>query len=112
MKKESKNNIQQLEDENKNKKNTGVIAVSQGEGLNEIFKSMGADIIEGGQSMNPSTEDILSVVEKKAYYNTVILPNNKNIILTAEQVKKFIQKQYLCLADKINTSRYFSFTCI
>ncbi|HHY70868.1 MAG TPA: DAK2 domain-containing protein [Thermoanaerobacterales bacterium] len=98
--KESKNNIQQLEDENKNKKNTGVIAVSQGEGLNEIFKSMGADIIEGGQSMNPSTEDILSVVEKKAYYNTVILPNNKNIILTAEQVKNLSKNNIYVLPTK------------
>ncbi|MDD4569547.1 MAG: DAK2 domain-containing protein [Tepidanaerobacteraceae bacterium] len=70
----------------------GVIAVSQGDGLNEIFKSMGADTIEGGQSMNPSTENILSAVDKKAYKNTIILPNNKNIILTAEQVKVLSKK--------------------
>lgn len=97
---ESESNIQPLEDEEKNKKNIGVIAVSQGEGLNEIFKSMGADIIEGGQSMNPSTENILSAVEKKAYNNTVILPNNKNIILTAEQVKTLSKKNVHVLPTK------------
>ena len=73
---EGKNNIQPFEDEEENQKSIGVIAVSQGEGLNEIFKSMGADIIEGGQSMNPSTENILSAVEKKhimmlLFYRTI-----------------------------------------
>jgi len=79
--------------ENEISKPLGVIAVSQGAGLNEIFKSMGADIIEGGQTMNPSTENILSFIEKKAYTDTIILPNNKNIILTAEQVKSLSKQR-------------------
>lgn len=69
-------------------KSTAVVAVSQGDGLREIFLSLGADdVIEGGQSMNPSIENILSAIDKQPFENVIILPNNKNIILTAEQVK-------------------------
>ncbi|ADL07799.1 DAK2 domain-containing protein [Thermosediminibacter oceani] len=74
-------------------KDTTIVAVVSGEGLKEIFKSMGTDaIIEGGQTMNPSTENILSVVNEQKSPNIIILPNNKNIILTAEQVKKLSDK--------------------
>lgn len=81
-------------------KELGIIAVSQGEGLNEIFKSMGAEIIQGGQTMNPSTESILQAVEKHAYKNTIILPNNKNIIMTAEQVKQISKKNIYVIPTK------------
>ncbi len=94
------NYIEHLEDFKISKKNIGVIAVSQGKGLNEIFKSMGADIIEGGQSMNPSTEDILSTVEKNSSDNIIILPNNKNIILTAEQTKSLSNKNIYVIPTK------------
>jgi hypothetical protein len=67
-------------------KDFGFIAVSVGEGLSEIFKSLGVDyIIEGGQTMNPSTADILDAVEKVNAKTVFILPNNKNIILAANQ---------------------------
>ncbi len=67
-------------------KEMGFVAVSIGEGLNEIFHGLGVDyIIEGGQTMNPSTEDVLSAVEKVNAKNVFILPNNKNIILAASQ---------------------------
>ena len=67
-------------------KEFGFLAVSAGEGLNEIFKSLGVDyIIEGGQTMNPSTEDILNAVDKVNAKNIFVLPNNKNIILAANQ---------------------------
>ena len=89
-----------MEEDGIDKSHIGVIAVSQGYGLNEIFKSMGADTIEGGQSMNPSTENILSAVDKKAYENTIILPNNKNIILTAEQVKTLSKKNIHVVPSK------------
>lgn len=89
-----------LEEDVINDGNISVIAVSQGEGLNKIFKSIGADIIEGGQSMNPSTENILSVVEKKACKDIIILPNNKNIILTAEQVKTLSKKNIHVIPTK------------
>ncbi|MDO5418226.1 MAG: DAK2 domain-containing protein [Lachnospiraceae bacterium] len=64
----------------------GFIAVSVGEGLSEIFKGIGADyLIEGGQTMNPSTEDILNAVDQVNADIIFVLPNNKNIILAAEQ---------------------------
>lgn len=75
------------------KKDTGFIVVSAGEGLSELFKSLGADImIEGGQTMNPSTEDILGAIEKLNAENIMILPNNKNIILAAEQAAALSDK--------------------
>uniref|UniRef100_UPI004055EDC2 DAK2 domain-containing protein n=1 Tax=Acetatifactor sp. TaxID=1872090 RepID=UPI004055EDC2 len=67
-------------------KEVGFIAVSVGDGVNEIFKSLGVDyIIEGGQTMNPSTADVLEAVEKVNAKNIFVLPNNKNIILAANQ---------------------------
>lgn len=69
-------------------KENGFIAVSIGDGINEIFKGLGVDfIIEGGQTMNPSTEDMLNAIEQVNAKNIYILPNNKNIILAAEQAK-------------------------
>ncbi|MBR0133624.1 MAG: DAK2 domain-containing protein [Lachnospiraceae bacterium] len=68
------------------RKDNGFIAVSVGEGLNEIFKGLGVDyIIEGGQTMNPSTEDMLKAIEQVNADNIFILPNNGNIILAATQ---------------------------
>ncbi len=70
-------------------KETGFIAVSIGDGMNEIFRSLGVDyIIEGGQTMNPSTEDMLNAIEKINADNIFIFPNNKNIILAANQAKQ------------------------
>ncbi len=70
-------------------KDTGFIAVSIGEGMNEIFRSLGVDyIIEGGQTMNPSTEDMLNAIEKINADHIFIFPNNKNIILAANQAKQ------------------------
>ncbi len=67
-------------------KEFGFIAVSVGDGIHEIFKSLGVDyIIEGGQTMNPSTADILEAVDKVNAKTVFILPNNKNIILAANQ---------------------------
>lgn len=69
-------------------KEYGFIAVSVGEGINEIFKSLGVDyIIEGGQTMNPSTEDMLTAISKVNAENIFILPNNKNIVMAANQAR-------------------------
>lgn len=66
----------------------GFIAVSSGDGLTGIFKGIGADyLIEGGQTMNPSTQDMLSAIEKVNAENIFILPNNKNIIMAAQQAR-------------------------
>jgi DAK2 domain fusion protein YloV len=70
-------------------KEMGFVAVSMGDGICELFKSLGADIvIEGGQTMNPSTEDILAAVESVPAKNVFVLPNNKNIILAAKQAQE------------------------
>ena len=80
----------------------GFIAVSIGEGLGEIFKGIGADyLIEGGQTMNPSTEDMLNAIDKVNADVIYILPNNKNIILAAEQVKYLVEdKQIIVVPSK------------
>ncbi|MBO7649518.1 MAG: DAK2 domain-containing protein [Lachnospiraceae bacterium] len=69
-------------------KEMGFIAVSVGEGMNEIFRGLGVDyVIEGGQTMNPSTEDMLTAIDKVNAKNIFILPNNGNVILAATQAK-------------------------
>lgn len=75
-------------------KDTGFIAVSAGDGLSEIFKGLGVDyIIEGGQTMNPSTEDLLNAIEKVNADTVFILPNNKNIILAANQAQTLVENK-------------------
>ena len=72
-------------------KEVGFIAVSIGSGLGDIFRELGADsLIEGGQTMNPSTQDIMTAVDKVNADTVFILPNNKNIILAAEQAQNLI----------------------
>jgi dihydroxyacetone kinase-like predicted kinase len=70
-----------------------IIAVVSGDGLTDVFTSLGvAAIVPGGQTMNPSTKDLLQAVEQVASDKVIILPNNKNIVLTAEQVKSLTEK--------------------
>lgn len=73
-------------------KEYGFISVSVGDGLSEVFKELGVDyLIEGGQTMNPSTEDMLKAIDKVGAKNIFIFPNNKNIILAAEQAKYLVE---------------------
>ena len=83
-------------------KEVGFIAVSVGEGLTDIFKGLGVDyLIEGGQTMNPSTEDMLNAIEQVNAKNIFILPNNKNIILAAEQARDLTEdKKIIVLPTK------------
>ena len=84
-------NVEESEAEHKD---VGFIAVSVGDGIKEIFKSLGADyIIEGGQTMNPSTEDMLKAIDKVNADTIFILPNNKNIILAANQAVTLVEKK-------------------
>ena len=77
---------------NEPRKKDGFIAVSAGSGLSEIFKGLGVDfVLEGGQTMNPSTDDILNAIDKVNAENIFILPNNKNIILAANQAKELTE---------------------
>ncbi len=74
------------------RKEYGFVAVSVGEGLDEIFKGLNVDhIISGGQTMNPSTEDILNAIDKINADNIYVLPNNKNIILAAQQAESLVE---------------------
>ena len=84
------------------RKDMGFISVSIGEGMNEIFKGLGVDyIIEGGQTMNPSTEDMLSAIDHVNADHIFILPNNKNIIMAANQAATLVEdKDIIVLPTK------------
>ena len=83
-------------------KEMGFVSVSIGEGMNEVFKGLGVDyIIEGGQTMNPSTEDMLNAIEKVNAKSVFILPNNKNIIMAANQAVSLVEdKQIIVIPTK------------
>jgi DAK2 domain fusion protein YloV len=66
----------------------GVVAVAAGDGLENVFRSLGARVIRGGQTMNPSVQDILAAVNRSGHQELILLPNNKNIVLTARQVQE------------------------
>ena len=88
MYKRQAQNLADTQAEPEERKEYGFIAVSSGDGLSEIFKGIGADyLIEGGQTMNPSTEDMLNAIDKVNAENIFILPNNKNIIMAAQQAR-------------------------
>ncbi|GIN83743.1 phosphatase [Heyndrickxia sporothermodurans] len=79
----------------------GIIAVSMGEGIASLFKSIGAnEIIEGGQTMNPSTEDILKAIKEVNAKKIMILPNNKNIIMAAEQAAQVAEQEIIVVPTK------------
>ena len=83
-------------------KEYGFIAVSIGEGLNEIFRELGVDyIIEGGQTMNPSTDDMLNAIDEVNAKHVFIFPNNKNITLAANQAKSLVKdKEVIVIPTK------------
>ena len=82
-------------------KKYGMVAVAAGEGMEQIFLEIGVDkMVEGGQSMNPSTEDILKAVEAVNAENVFVFPNNKNIILAAEQVEYLTEKNVIVIPTK------------
>ncbi len=84
--------IQAAKEEEMPHKEVGFIAVSVGDGINEILKGLGVDyIIEGGQTMNPSTEDMLNAIDRVNADTIFILPNNKNIILAANQAQMMVE---------------------
>ncbi|WP_106448712.1 DAK2 domain-containing protein [Trichococcus alkaliphilus] len=79
----------------------GVIAVAAGKGVHALFKSMGVStIINGGQTMNPSTEDILKAIESTNAEKTIILPNNKNIFMAADQAAEVSEADVVVVASK------------
>ncbi len=93
---------EQTEQKTQEIKEIGFVAISSGDGLAEIFQNLGADeVIQGGQTMNPSTEDILNAIEKVNAKAVFVLPNNKNIILAGEQAAKLTEnKKVLVIPSK------------
>lgn len=87
--------------QNQPKKDIGFVSISVGAGFSEIFKNLGANVvIEGGQTMNPSTEDIINAVDTINADTVIILPNNKNIILAAEQAVELCDKKVIVIPTK------------
>ena len=79
----------------------GIVTVSMGSGIRDMFKSIGAQVvIEGGQTMNPSTEDIVKAVEEVNAKKVFIVPNNKNIILAAEQAQDLCEQEVVVIPTK------------
>ncbi|AMY04980.1 DAK2 domain-containing protein [Staphylococcus condimenti] len=80
---------------------TAIIAISMGDGISEIFKSMGAtSIINGGQTMNPSTNDIVKAIEESGAKKAIILPNNKNIQMASDQAAKIADAETVVIPTK------------
>ncbi|MFV9509917.1 DAK2 domain-containing protein [Tepidibacillus sp. LV47] len=87
--------------EQKEKQPYSIIAVAMGEGIAAIFKSLGVDVvISGGQTMNPSTQDIVNAIKEINAENYIVLPNNSNIILAAEQAQEFIDQPVAVIPSK------------
>ena len=82
-------------------KDTGFVAVAAGAGIEALFKDLGVDhVVRGGQTMNPSTEDILEAIEQTPAQNVFVLPNNKNIIMAAEQAVKLADRNVCVLQTR------------
>ncbi|KGK88467.1 DAK2 domain-containing protein [Clostridium sp. HMP27] len=91
----------EMEEENLPNKQYGFVSVSLGEGIKNIFEDLGIDVvIEGGQTMNPSTEDILNAINEIKADNIFILPNNKNIIMAATQAAELAEKSVHVIPTK------------
>ncbi|WP_419726797.1 DAK2 domain-containing protein [Terrisporobacter petrolearius] len=102
------NETAQTQDMPVEEKEYGFIATSMGEGLAQIFKDFGVDhIIEGGQTMNPSTEDFMKAIENLHAKNIIILPNNSNIIMAANQAKELSAKNIIVIPTK-NVAQAFT----
>ncbi|MCC3865824.1 DAK2 domain-containing protein [Terrisporobacter petrolearius] len=102
------NETDQTQDIPVEEKEYGFIATSMGEGLAQIFKDFGVDhIIEGGQTMNPSTEDFMKAIESLHAKNIIILPNNSNIIMAANQAKELSAKNIIVIPTK-NVAQAFA----
>ncbi|MDI6562865.1 hypothetical protein QL731_19760, partial [Bacillus altitudinis] len=79
----------------------GIVTVAMGEGIADLFKSIGASVvIEGGQTMNPSTEDIVDAVKSVNADTVFILPNNSNIIMAANQAASVVDEQVFVIPAK------------
>ena len=100
---------EQAEKEKEPPKDHGFISVSVGEGLSQIFRELGVDyLIEGGQTMNPSTEDMLNAIEKVHAENIFIFPNNKNVVLAANQAAGLCEDKNIIVLATANAPQGIS----
>jgi uncharacterized protein len=91
------------------RKKYGIVAVAVGKGLASLFKDFGVDVIvSGGQSMNPSTEDLVQAIQKVNADNVLVFPNNKNIILSAEQAVELIDEQHVIVIPTATLAQGYS----
>jgi dihydroxyacetone kinase-like predicted kinase len=91
------------------RKKYGIVAVAVGKGLANLFKEFGVDVIvSGGQSMNPSTEDLVQAIQKVNADNVLVFPNNKNIILSAEQAVEIIDEQNVIVIPTATLAQGYS----
>ena len=92
---------QEIPSKTKEREEYGIVAVSMGSGIADLFKSIGASsIIEGGQTMNPSTEDIVNAIKDVHAKNVIVLPNNKNIVMAAEQAAEVSGENVIVIPSK------------
>ncbi len=88
-------------DQMKEKNKYGIVTVSMGKGIAELFRSIGAnEVIEGGQTMNPSTEDIVKAIHDVNAENIIILPNNSNIVMAAQQAASVVEENVIVIPTK------------
>lgn len=88
-------------EEKKEKSKYGIVTVSMGKGIADLFRSIGAnEVIEGGQTMNPSTEDIVKAIHDVNAENIIILPNNSNIVMAAQQAASVVEENVLVIPSK------------
>lgn len=88
-------------EEKKEKSKYGIVTVSMGKGIAELFRSIGAnEVIEGGQTMNPSTEDIVKAIHDVNAENIIILPNNSNIVMAAQQAASVVEENVIVIPSK------------
>ncbi len=93
--------VNTVQEQQKQPSEYGIVAVSMGSGIRDLFKSIGAEVvIEGGQTMNPSIEDIVKAIEQVNAEKVFILPNNKNIILASEQARDLCDQQVIVIPSK------------
>lgn len=94
-------NLPQKQDTKKERSKFGIVTVSMGSGIAELFRSIGANmVIEGGQTMNPSTEDIVKAIHEVNADNIIILPNNSNIVMAAQQAASVVDENVIVIPSK------------
>ncbi|WNB90441.1 DAK2 domain-containing protein [Bacillus sp. NEB1478] len=97
---ESENTVIPAYTQSEKKKEYGIVTVAMGEGIEEMFSSMGASVIQGGQTMNPSTEDIVRAIREVNAEKVFILPNNSNIIMASEQAASVVDEEVVIIRTK------------